>query len=231
MTAPYWVRLTRTGSTFRAYASNVGSSWTLINTVTIPMASNVFAGLAVTAHNNGALNTSIFANVSGTFEPNQAPIVNLDFPTNNTTFIQPSAITLSAAASDPDGMVSKVEFLSGTNLLGTVTNAPYHFTWLGVALTNYTLTARATDNLGASATSSAVNVLVLPLNLMVVSGAHTDGQFRLWFRAQDNQSYFVETSTDLKNWVSVLTNTAVNGRFDFLDVRATDSQGFYRVRQ
>src|SRR5439155_8778359 len=230
-TAPYWVRLTRTGSTFRAYASNAGGSWTLINTVTIPMASNVFAGLAVTAHNNGALNTSVFANVSGTFEPNQPPIVNLDFPTNNTTFIQPSAITLRATASDPDGMVSKVEFLSGSNLLGTVTNAPYRFTWLGVALTNYTRTARATDNLGASATSSAVNVLVLPLNLTVVSGGHTDGQFRLWFRAQDNQSYFVETSTDLMNWVSVLTNTAVNGRFDFLDVRATDSQRFYRVRQ
>jgi len=127
--------------------------------------------------------------------------------------------------------MSKVEFLNGTNLLGTVTNSPYQLTWLGVALTNYTLTARATDNLGASATSSAVNILVLPLNLTVVSGAQTDGQVRLWFRAQDNQSYFVETSTDLMNWVSVLTNTAVNGRFDFLDVNATDSQRFYRVRQ
>ena len=49
--------------------------------------------------------------------------------------------------------------------------------------------------------------------------------------AQDNQSYLVETSTDLTNWVTVLTNTAVNGRFDFLDVNATNSQQFYRVRQ
>jgi len=195
------------------------------------MGGDVFAGLAVTAHNNGALNTSVFADVSGTFAPNQPPIVNLDFPTNNTTFIQPNAITLTAAASDPDGTVSKVEFLSGTNLLGTVTNAPYNLTWLGVALTNYTLTARATDNLGATATSSAANVLVLPLNLTVVSGEQTNGQFRLWFQAQDNQSYLVETSTDLTNWVPALTNTAVNGRFDFLDVNATDSQRFYRVRQ
>ncbi len=231
VTAPYWVRLTRTGNVFRGYASANGASWTLIDTITNSMGGDVFAGLAVTAHNNGALNTSVFADVSGTFAPNQPPIVNLDFPTNNTTFIQPNAITLVAAASDPDGTVSKVEFLSGTNLLGTVTNAPYNLTWLGVALTNYTLTARATDNLGAIATSSAVNVLVLPLNLTVVSGEQTNGQFRLWFQAQDNQSYLVETSTDLTNWVPALTNTAVNGRFDFLDVNATDSQRFYRVRQ
>src|SRR6266498_4728592 len=228
VTAPYWVRLTRTGNVFRGYASANGASWTLIDTITNSMGGDVFAGLAVTAHNNGALNTSVFADVSGTFAPNQPPIVNLDFPTNNTTFIQPNAITLVAAASDPDGTVSKVEFLSGTNLLGTVTNAPYNLTWLGVALTNYTLTARATDNLGAIATSSAVNVLVLPLNLTVVSGEQTNGQFRLWFQAQDNQSYLVETSTDLTNWVPALTNTAVNGRFDFLDVNATDSHRFYR---
>src|SRR6266542_2610191 len=231
VTAPYWVRLTRTGNVFRGYASANGASWTLIDTITNSMGGDVFAGLAVTAHNNGALNTSVFADVSGTFAPNQPPIVNLVFPTNNTTFIQPNAIMLVAAASDPDGTVSKVEFLSGTNLLGTVTNAPYNLTWLGVALTNYTLTARATDNLGAIATSSAVNVLVLPLNLTVVSGEQTDGQFRLWFRAQDNQSYLVETSTDLTNWVPALTNTAVNGRFDFLDVNATDSHRFYRARQ
>src|SRR5262249_55617817 len=191
----------------------------------------VFAGLAVTAHNNGALNTSVFANVSGMFGPNQPPLVNLDFPTNNTTFIQPSAITLTATASDPDGSVSQVEFLSGTNVLGTATNAPYRFTWLGVALTNYTLRARATDNLGAVATSSAVNVLVLPLDLTVVSGAQTVGQFRLWFLAQDNQSYVVETSIDLTNWAPVRTNTAVNGGVYLLDLNAIDSQRFYRVRQ
>ena len=174
---------------------------------------------------------SVFDNVGGRFGPNQPPIISLVFPTNNATFIQLNAITLSAAASDPDGTVSKVEFLSGTNVLGTATNVPYNLTWNGVALTNYTLTARATDNLGATAISSAVNILVLPLSLSVVSGVQTSGQFRLWFQAQDNQSYFVETSIDLTNWVSVLTNTPVNGRFDFIDVNATDSQRFYRVRQ
>jgi uncharacterized repeat protein (TIGR03806 family) len=75
--APYWVRLTRTGSVFRGYASANGTSWTLIDTITNSIANDVLAGLAVTAHNNGAVNTSIFDNVSGTFGPSLPPAVSL----------------------------------------------------------------------------------------------------------------------------------------------------------
>src|SRR5207253_8100114 len=76
----------------------------------------------------------------------------------------------------------------------------------------YTLSLHAALPI-STAISSAVNILVLPLNLSVVSGMQTSGQFRLWFQAQDSQSYVVEASIDLTNWVSVLTNTPVNGRF------------------
>lgn len=64
VTAPYWVRLVRSGSTFTAYSSPNGTTWTQIGTATITMGQNVYIGLAVTAHNNSALNTSTFTNVS-----------------------------------------------------------------------------------------------------------------------------------------------------------------------
>ena len=65
-TAPYWVRLTRSGSTFTAYSSPDGATWTQIGTATFSMTANVYIGLAVTAHNNAALNTSTFTNVTVT---------------------------------------------------------------------------------------------------------------------------------------------------------------------
>ena len=46
-TAPQWVRLVRNGSTFSAYRSATGTSWTLIGSQTISMAATVFVGLAV----------------------------------------------------------------------------------------------------------------------------------------------------------------------------------------
>jgi fibronectin type 3 domain-containing protein len=64
VTAPYWVKLVRSGNTFTSLVSSDGQSWTTIGSTTITMANSVYIGLAVTAHNNGALNSSTFANVS-----------------------------------------------------------------------------------------------------------------------------------------------------------------------
>jgi regulation of enolase protein 1 (concanavalin A-like superfamily) len=55
---PRWIRLDRTGDTFTAYESADGLSWTLVGTDTIPMASSVYIGLAVTSHNTSASTTS-----------------------------------------------------------------------------------------------------------------------------------------------------------------------------
>ena len=46
-TAPQWVRLVRSGSTFSAYRSTTGTSWTLIGSQAISMAATVYVGLAV----------------------------------------------------------------------------------------------------------------------------------------------------------------------------------------
>jgi phospholipase/lecithinase/hemolysin len=61
--APYWLKLARAGSSFTAYASADGTSWTSIGTANISMASAAYVGLAVTSHNNSQLNTSAFGQV------------------------------------------------------------------------------------------------------------------------------------------------------------------------
>ncbi|HEY3320739.1 MAG TPA: endo-1,3-alpha-glucanase family glycosylhydrolase [Planctomycetota bacterium] len=64
MRVPYWVKLTRSGTTLTAYASSNGTSWATVGSANIVMASNVYVGMAVTSHSNSALNTSTFDNVS-----------------------------------------------------------------------------------------------------------------------------------------------------------------------
>jgi len=62
--APYWVRVTRTGTTFRGYQSPDGITWTLVGTQTIAMPAAIQVGIAVTSHDNTQLCTASFENIA-----------------------------------------------------------------------------------------------------------------------------------------------------------------------
>jgi hypothetical protein len=64
--APYWVKLVRAGSTITAYAAPDGQNWAELGAATIPMSTQVYAGLAVTAGTNSAVNQATLDYVSTT---------------------------------------------------------------------------------------------------------------------------------------------------------------------
>ena len=68
ITAPYWVKIERDLSgNFTGSISANGSTWTMVGTwENIPMGSNVYIGLAVTAHNASATCEAVFTNVTTT---------------------------------------------------------------------------------------------------------------------------------------------------------------------
>jgi hypothetical protein len=105
---------------------------------------------------NGVPSVARMVSVQG----NSLPTVNLTQPADGATFTAPANVTLSATASDSDGLVTKVEFFNGATKLGEDTTAPYSFTWSGVSAGSYTLTARATDDVGGTATSAASRITV-----------------------------------------------------------------------
>jgi len=76
------------------------------------------------------------------------------------------AVVLTAAASDPDGQVVKVEFFNGAAIfngavkLGEVGTAPYTLTVSTLAVGSHPLVARATDDRGTTTTSATVTVRV-----------------------------------------------------------------------
>ena len=72
--APYtfpnaWLKLERQGDVFTGYTSANGTDWTPVGRTTVAMGTNVTAGLAVSSHLNGTLNTSTFDNVSVVSHP------------------------------------------------------------------------------------------------------------------------------------------------------------------
>lgn len=129
---------------------------------------------ATTASDSGATFRAVVSNSAGSVpssaatltvstQPNASPTVQITSPSNGANFTSPAAITLEASASDADGSIAKVEFFSGGTKLGEDTSSPYSFNWNGVTAGSYSLTAVATDNLGAATTSSAISLSVADL--------------------------------------------------------------------
>lgn len=168
-TAPRWVKLVRAGDLITGYESPDGVNWTVVGSDAFTMGSTVLIGLAVSSHVTGVNATATFDNVTVTpADPpppppppsNQAPTVAMTSPASGAAFTAPATISLGASASDSDGTIAKVEFYAGSTLLGTDTEAPYQLSWSSVPTGTYNLTAVATDDDGASATSSTVSITV-----------------------------------------------------------------------
>jgi regulation of enolase protein 1 (concanavalin A-like superfamily) len=161
--APGWVRLVREGNLFSAYHSTNGTAWTLVGTDTITMAATVYVGLAVTSHDTAATATATFTNVTAraaTTGTNQPPTVSITGPASGATYSEPATFVMTAAASDTDGTISRVELYQGTTLLKTDVTTPYSVSVTIPTAGTYQLTAVATDSDGASTTSAPVSVTV-----------------------------------------------------------------------
>jgi Tol biopolymer transport system component len=111
---------------------------------------------AVATDNSGSSTVSSPVSITVNNPPNISVTASSpqDIPT------APAQISISADASDPDGTISKVEFYQGTTLLATDLTNPYSYTWSNVAAGNYSITAKATDNVGAVTTSNVVGFTV-----------------------------------------------------------------------
>lgn len=138
------------------------SSTGLTSAYWTPGASGKYALTVRVTDNAGAATTSDIVYVSVSPPPNQSPAVTLTAPDSA---VVDTPVNLSAAASDPDGQVMKVEFFDGTTLIATVTSAPYTTTWIPASSGSRLLTARVTDDAGATTTSAPVAVSVAAANV------------------------------------------------------------------
>jgi len=124
-----------------------------------PTAAGTYTLLAQSTDNLGNIATS--SAVTLTVTGNQAPVVSITSPSVGSTVQVSNAVTVTATASDPDGIVSSVQFFANGASLGIVKSPPYTTQWTPAAAGVYQLTAVATDNSFAVTTSSAVAVIAV----------------------------------------------------------------------
>ncbi len=90
----------------------------------------------------------------------QPPTVSISNPANNSTMAGPGNVSIEATATASAGRtISNVEFFDNNVSVGSDNTNPYSVT-VNLAAGSHALTAKATDNTGASTTSTAVNVTV-----------------------------------------------------------------------
>lgn len=114
----------------------------------------------------------IFGNISSAYTtpPGTAPAMETKSPlgVNITSVTAPehpcllasSPATIATHVYDIGGTIVKVEFYDGSTLLGSLTAAPYTFTWKAPSKGTHTLTAKAFDNYNYNATSTPMIITV-----------------------------------------------------------------------
>jgi hypothetical protein len=136
-------------------ANDTAAPWT--TTWTAGAAGNYT--LTARAYDNaGAATTSAPVSITVTAAANQPPTIRITQPASSITVGVPSTLTIVASVADPDGTVTRVEFLVNGTIVGNVTAAPWQTVHTISSPGTYTLTARAYDNAGAATTSASVIV-------------------------------------------------------------------------
>ena len=156
-----------------------------------------------------------------------APTVSITSPSPGATFAAPASVVLTATASG--GSVTNVEFFAGTTSLGQATASPFSVTGSIPNPGAYTLTAVATAG-GVSGTSPVVNITVVaPVAVALTAPSAAGGLFSFSYSATPGSSYVVERSSDLVNWVAVVTNVASSSQVPFSEGLTATPSRYYRV--
>lgn len=166
---------------------------------------------------------------------NALPTISISSPTNGQSFTTPAQLVVTANATDADGNVARVEFFLGATKLGEDTSSPYSFAWTNVAAGNYSLSARAIDNRGASNVSSAILIAVTnpPPSPVIIANVSVQGSTPSFsFLADAGRPYTVQFASDLNSadW-QTLTNLTGNGENALIvDPQSDPERRYYRVR-
>lgn len=123
-----------------------------------PLAEGSYSLVAEAMDNVGA--TSTTSSVTVTVTGNKAPTITLTQPTGGITVVAGATVNVSASASDADGTVQQVRFLTNGVEIAKLTAAPFNYAWKTGGEGSYTLVAEATDNVGATTTSSSASITV-----------------------------------------------------------------------
>jgi plastocyanin len=164
--------------------------------------------------------------------PPPPPIIDITNPVAGQVFSAPADLTIQASAFDSSGAVTNVQFLIGSIVLTNCITAPFFAVTNNLPAGTYTLSAIATDNHGLTATKSVTISVVTPIRIVEGTPAFiSTGKFQFSYSATVGLTYVVQVSTNLSDWTSLATNTAMVNPENFTNSNAGGGAAFYRAEQ
>jgi hypothetical protein len=214
LNAPYWVKLSRSGNTFAGYRSPDGAAWTLQGSTTITVSSNIYAGLALTSHNNSSLCTAMFDNVTAPGWPAPLPPAT---PVGLNAIPSDSQVVLNwNAASGATSYYVQRSTTSGSGYTNIANTAILTFTNTGLNNgTIYYFVVSATNAEAESANSTEVSAIPTSSTPVDIIATIASAQLQMswpadhtgWQLQSQTNSLGVGLSTD---WVNVPGSAQTN---------------------
>ena len=155
---------------FYANATRVGEALApAFNAIWSNLPTGQYALSAVAIDDSGEATVSV--PVFLTVITNAVPRVAITNPPDGAELHAGANLILTAAASDTNGAVVRVEFYAGNAKLGESLGPVFSTSWSNVPLGAHTLTALAFDNSGAWRVSPPVNIFVNPTMPLLATGS------------------------------------------------------------
>ncbi|HEX8523355.1 MAG TPA: NPCBM/NEW2 domain-containing protein [Tepidisphaeraceae bacterium] len=239
--APEWFKLVRAGSTFTAYQSENGSTWTSMGSISITMGSTIYVGLVGTAKNTTTTNTIKFDNVA--LQPVNVVPTAPAAPTGLVaSATSASAINLTWA----DNSANETNFIierstDGITFVPLITLGANITTYSDTGLTastKYYYQIRATNAVGdsnnsgvASATTQALPTPPAAPSAPVASATSASAINLAWTDNATNETGFkIERSLDgATGWTQIATTAANVTTYSDTGLAAA-TQYYYRIR-
>jgi hypothetical protein len=238
-TTPNWIRLTRTNDTFAAYGSADGNTWTEIGDATnLTMATGTYIGLAVCAHDNSVLCTSLLQNLSASFlGADVAPTLNA---IGNQTVNVGQTVNVDVVARDTNVPTLTLTFdllnAPAAATFSQLNNSNASFTWrptTEVANTTNTITLEVVNN-GLPSLSATQSFLVVVNPLLapkVTLATKINGHLELQLAGEFGPDYAVQISTNLLDWDTLLITNSPAMPWTWTDTNAAILPAqFYRIK-
>jgi hypothetical protein len=186
-----------------------------------------FYSLTAVATASGVSSTSSVVNI--TVVTPTSVSVSIANPLNGAVFTAPAKVSIVADATVTGGTVTNVSFFNGASPLGSVTTPPFVLTFSNLTAGAYSLTAVATAS-GISSTSSIVDITVVtPTAISLSAPVITNGLFSFSCNVDPGLKYLVESSSDLFQWIPVVTNVASSNPMLFSTDISTNVNRYFRV--